>query len=116
MMHSRRDKYEIIWTYMVVTLIAIAALAVIGAAIIQQTKQQPQIETANLRQFYLGGPAQPPGSWRFDPKPDITPYELALSIQAMFGTGYFIDKVGPMIEAMPPEARRHWIAPVPEGK
>lgn len=112
---THRDKNELIWSYLLVTLCAVAAFAIVGVAIIQQSEPK-QLDAVDLRQFYLGGPTQPPGSWRFDPRPDITPYELALSIQVMFGNGYFIDKIGPMIKAMPPEARRHWIAPAPEGK
>lgn len=53
-----------------------------------------------------------PTSWRLQPQPDMTPAEaaLALSIVATGGVDY-VPQVGAVIEALPPAARRHWIAP-----
>lgn len=54
-----------------------------------------------------------PNSYRFSPQPDITTYELALAMATMFGGLDYVERIKPTVDAMPPEARRHWLPPQP---
>lgn len=52
-----------------------------------------------------------PTAYRFQPKADITAYELAVSLAPMMGSTEFLPRIKPYIDAMPPNAKRHWIPP-----
>lgn len=58
-------------------------------------------------------PIYPSGAFRFSPKPDITPYELAVSMVTMFGSSQILEAARPLYDQMPPEVKRHWIAKPP---
>lgn len=48
------------------------------------------------------------GVFKFEPRADITAYELALALETMLGTPFALERTKPWIDAMPPSARRHW--------
>ena len=51
-------------------------------------------------------------AYSFDPKPDITPYELALSLNMITGYNqYRPEGVKPWYDLMPESVKRHWTAP-----
>jgi hypothetical protein len=60
---------------------------------------------------YASAVPRRPGTFRFEPKPDITAYELALALAPMFGSVDFVERMRPFYEHMPASAKRHWLTP-----
>lgn len=54
-------------------------------------------------------------TFRFDPKPDITAYELAMAIVVMLGSNDMLPGAKPFYDVLPDNAKRHWKVPEPSA-
>lgn len=63
---------------------------------------------------FATAPPRLPDTFRFDPKHDITTYELALAMSMMMGGLDYLERMRPIYDAMPPEVKRHWLPPEPK--
>lgn len=93
---------------------AIVASGIMGGfGVGYATRGVPTIATPAL---LVSTSAPVAGAWRFEPKADMTNAELAMAMALMFNGPDFIPSVGKQVEALPPEFRRHWRAPVTTGQ
>ena len=89
--------------------VGIGSILLAGAVVAGMLVIVPQPLTPHV---VLTGPyvaSRTPNTYRFEPKPDITAYELALSLGAMFGSVDYLARMQPYYDAMPPSVRRHWL-------
>jgi hypothetical protein len=102
--HRRRRDWDFIVS---VLILAVGLAAVVTMAALHTSRPPP---SANPYAAIAPNP-RIPDTFRFEPKPDITPYELALALAPMLGSVDFLERMRPFYDAMPPEAKRHWLPP-----
>ena len=98
-------------TISISSAIAICAL-VVGVIVTMIVTYRP-LET-NRKPFMYSRDVIPlypdhTAAFQFNPKADITPYELAIVMMAFNGTNQSYERMRPLYDQMPPEVKRHWI-------
>lgn len=105
----RRRTQDILVGSVLAGVLTLTAAA--GAVIYQESKRTPPSPFAELWK-----PAT--GVFVFEPKKDMTAYELALTLQAIYGGPYSGTNLKPFYDRMPDEVKRHWrwIEPGPDSQ
>lgn len=95
----RAWRTDIIVGTILATVLTLTALS--GIVITQEWRRTPPSPFLELYK-----PAT--GVFMFEPKRDMTAYELALTLQAIYGGPYSGTNLKPFYDLMPPEVKRHW--------
>lgn len=98
-------RYSIVEVTLVAALFSVAVILICAIVYLIHVKQPTSFATT---------PPRIANTFRFDPKPDMTSYELALSISLMMGGLDYMERIKPTYDAMPPEVQRHWLPPEPK--
>src|SRR5260370_36190621 len=98
-MNSQRQKWFI--TAVVASSLCVAGLV---TAIGLRSTEKP----AGLQGLAFTQPRSP-NTYRFNPQPDITAYELAQALTVIYQSADTLAVVKPYMDSMPLSVRRHWL-------
>lgn len=93
-----------------VTLMCVLVITVMAVAIITYRSPKGMTKAPDFSSVTNG--QRLAWAYGFEPKPDITAYELAILLTAMMNaTQYRPDVMKPWYDAMPENVKRHWRVP-----